>query len=334
MSKFVQVKLKDRLRYVVPFHLEEFSFHKKVALFGTHVFPECIDSNTWYQDFIQRVFSAADTKQFLPVFRMSHGEFHFALGTRLNPETRGLRRLNTYCRILKEKLGIGAYLNEFSPQAATREVLNKSDYLQIKDRVINDLRWIAENGLICASFHRTPGYVEYMPEIFDWMDAHCIPLNSANYFHFYFVYALLFGSAQEVLFAGRNILVVTSFPGDKRERVSRGLLGLGARDVETIEVSSSRALFDKISTESLENEPDLVLVGAGVGSTNIIRQLGHLNCPVMDVGFGIDALADKAVCWGRPFCITDNKWDSDRIKFQPQYDFSTYRVDRPFTINW
>ena len=326
--------LRDQLTSVIPLRVEAFSRHAEVLQGGVHVLPGRESCQLWYEDFAGRVLAALNEHRFLPVFRMSHGEFHFALGTRINPELDWFRKLYTVKTILKEKLGIGAYLNEFSPQAGTREVLSKADYLKIKERVIDDLRWIAERGLLCACFHRSPGYIEYIPEIFDWMDASRIPLNEANYFHFYFVYALLFGAQQVDLLTDRNVLVVTSFPGEKRDRVVRGIRSKGAREVLTLEISPSRALFDKISTDGLPVRPDLVLVGAGVGSTNIIRQLGHLDCPVMDVGFGIDALADDAVRWRRPFCIRNDEWDINRIGFKPNFDVAKYVVEEPYTVRW
>lgn len=328
------MQTKKQVQSVIPLRMEEFSKHADVLQGGVHVFDGMSSSDQWFKDFKKRLLGAIEAKEFLPVFRMSHGEFHFALGTRINPELSLFKKLYTLKTIAKERLGIGAYLNEFSPQAGTREVLSKAEFLKIKDRVIADLRWISEVGLLCACFHRSPGYIEYLPDIFDWMDRNRICLNRENYFHFYFIYALLFGSSQVELFEGRNVLVITSFPGDKRECVIEGIKKVGARSVETLEISSSRALFDRISLDELNERPDFVLIGAGVGSTNIIRQLGELNCPVLDVGFGIDALADPDVRWRRPFCITDREWDMSRIGFRPKFNVSKYVVNHPFRVNW
>lgn len=327
-------KLKYNLEKVSPLHVNEFSRHGDILLPGVHVFPDLASANDWFKEFSQRVLTAIEQRKFLPVFRMSHGEFHFALGSKMEVEGSFKTRIAMLKKIIKERLGIGDFLREFSPQAGTHEVLTKKEYLKIRQRVIDDLRWIADQGLVCACFHRTPGYIEYMPDIFDWLDDNLISLNAKNYFHFYFVYGLIFGHKQAELFRNRKIAIITSFPGEKRDRLHQALSTMGVSNLQCIEISSGRALFDRLKPRAVAPDTDLVLVGAGVGATNILRQLDYCKCPVMDVGFAIDALANPELRWRRPFCITDSEWDIHRVLFRPRYDPTKYMVTQSRIHAW
>lgn len=169
------------------------------------------------------------------------------------------------------------------------------------------MRRHSAEGLFALSLHDTRLVKRYRSVILDWYDDHGIRVDSDNYFLFYSVYVLLHGSDRHRLYRDRRILVVTSLTPQKKSGILAGLLACGARSVEFLEISASKALFDQVDLTGLETTPDLVLVGAGIGSVSIMQQLRPLNAVCIDCGFGLSTLADPDLGYRRPYCIPDSE---------------------------
>ena len=75
--------------------------------------------------------------------------------------------------------------------------------------------------------------------------------------------------------------------------------------VDWVTISTDRSMFDKIHIEKYINLIDVVLIGAGVGKLNILRQLELLKVPCIDIGFYIEILADISKKYERTMCCTD-----------------------------
>jgi hypothetical protein len=123
------------------------------------------------------------------------------------------------------------------------------------------------------------------------------------------------GPDRKRLINGRRVLIVSGLTDDKRRGIKRGLTEGGASDIQFLPISPKKALLDTIDLGQIRRPVDLVLVGAGVGSANILVQLEPLGVPCLDVGFALSTLGNPELRWNRPFCVPDDEFDPERIKF-------------------
>jgi hypothetical protein len=274
------------------------------------------DCREWHDRMIEKILAVPPGRHF-PVFRMSHGEFMIALGYRY-PRVAGKTKLwcdaITLYHRLRRAIGLepafrsGSHLNTF-------EEFSRQQLASAEKSFIENLVAISREGMLAPAFYDNPGYSEYFPDFFDWMDRRGVALTTENYLPFYSVYAFLAGSRLRDLVGGRRVLIVTSFREGKAERLTEALTALGATRVQCYPVHPSRALFDRIDLSTVESGTDLVFVGAGIGAAVVIGQLRPLGAVCIDAGFCLDMLAYPEMRFERPFCAPDPIFDLAKMKF-------------------
>ena len=274
------------------------------------------DCRDWHNRMVEKMLAREPGRHF-PVFRMSHGEFMLALGYRC-PQHIGTSRLwsdaiTLYHRIrrwtgLEPAFRSGSHLNSF-------EEFTRQEIAAAETAYIANLSSISREGILAAAFYDNPGYSEYFPDFFDWMDRREIVLNTENYLPFYSVYTLLAGNRLRDVVDGRRILIATSFRDDKAERLTQTFANLGAQSVQCYATHPSKAIFDRIDLGRIQSGVDVVLVGAGVGAAAVIEQLRPLGALCIDAGFCLDMLAYPEMRWERPYCAPDPMFDLAKVKF-------------------
>ena len=70
-------------------------------------------------------------------------------------------------------------------------------------------------------------------------------------------------------------------------------------------------MYDTINLSLVKQPVDLILVGGGIGASNILRQLEPLNTVAIDVGYVIECLADPERKKQRTFCWPDEERNGD-----------------------
>lgn len=292
------------------------SFHKTAQLGMPQIFAfderSCED---WYREGMAPMFEAVGQNVHFPVFRISHGELHMALGLRLRPDANFKARLGFYARCVQVMLGLRPPHLEYSAGAGTAETFLKNELKNALSRYVPALRNIANEGLLAACFQTNAGYVEYFPDYFDWLDANDIPLTPDNYVPFYSIYSMVFGPDSSKIFKGRSILIVNYLPEEKQRVLREALAERGVSNVQFISIRSDKALFQDLDLSSVEGNVDVVLIGAGCGAAPMTEQLKPLKAVVIDAGFAIDALAKPEARWRRAFCIPDDEFEPERINF-------------------
>jgi len=315
--------LRQRLSPCVEQRYPEFEKHRQA--FGEHglrrgtaraYYFHPTDCRDWHNRMVEKMLAREPGRHF-PVFRMSHGEFMLALGYRY-PHTGEKSKLwcdaiTLYHRLrrwtgLEPAFRSGSHLNSF-------EEFTKQEIAAAEKSYIANLASISHEGILAAAFYDNPGYSEYFPDFFDWMDRRGIVLNTENYIPFYSVYALLAGSRLRDVVAGRQVLVATSFRDDKEERLVRTLTQLGARGVQCYATHPSKAIFDRIDLNRIRPGVEVAFVGAGVGAAAVIEQLRPLGALCIDGGFCLDMLAYPELRWERPYCAPDAMFDLSKTKF-------------------
>lgn len=290
----VDLSLRDFRRSVPPNTIYQYSF-----------LPESADD--WFHRFEERIRQAIGERH-LPVFRVSDGEYSFSVGYRLSRRpTHGLtifhsaRELAGYIRrrrfwvFLSGTPGYGF------------ETYTHREWRELRPIFARQLRELAADGILAMVMFRSPDRFaeQYHRPMLRWMKNHDIALTPTNYVPFYFVYALLNGPARNRLYAGRRVLVVTSGDEGKRKALVNGLLDLGAKEVQFLPISRSKAMLDRLDLSKVNRNVDLALVGAGVGSANILAQLKPLNTVCIDAGYCLDLLAEPDRVGSRLFTMPD-----------------------------
>ena len=298
--------IKDRFPYLVDLRLP--GFEKSVPP-GEILQYSLVDraSSEWFEMFVSRI-SDAIGHHFLPVFRVSDGEFLFSVGYRIpypppgkSPIAHYLKQIGSYVLKGKNRTFMSG------SRGYGYEAYTKGEWSQSRPHYIQCLRQIAEEGILAVVLYTSPDHFaeQYYLPMLKWFDQHDMQLADDNYFPFYFVYALLNGPKRFRLYSGRRILVVTSMDDAKEQAIDRGLRSVGAADVQYIRISRNKALLDRISLGDIALPIDIVLIGAGVGAANILVQLRELNTLCIDAGYCLDLLATPELSGKRYFTQPD-----------------------------
>ncbi|MBK9519331.1 MAG: hypothetical protein IPO09_18705 [Anaeromyxobacter sp.] len=259
----------------------------------------------WLGDFEARLSMRSG---FLPIYRMSDGEFVFVCGWRPYTADFLLRYPRMTMRswakaLLKHNVDqfrsgtVGYGFENYTPE----------EWKVAREGYGRRVQQLSAEGILAVNYVSHLHFPrQYIRPMCDWMDANRIHLDEQNYFPFYFVYALLLGPGADRFYRGRRILVVTSDEdGTKAPGIERTLLALGAESMQFRKISRSKSMLDRVDLGGLR-DVDLVLVGAGVGALNVLEQVRPLAATSIDVGYVLDCLwQPKRFVGQRAFTVPD-----------------------------
>lgn len=275
-----------------------------------------IDGITWYNQFVDQLFEAKANKRYFPIYRMGDGEFSFLLQKNIY-DIIPFRKLNWKQKILrvrrrlkKQPMGHISGLNRDGVEQYTQEEVRN-----LYTSFLLNLKFISENGILALGFDTGNFYGKFVPYVYDSLKKNKITLNSKNYYHVYHVYALFSSSQGKELLNNQNVLVITSLNNEKISCFNKELNKMGVKRVDYYSISSSKAMMEVIDLSKIPIDIDLILIGAGVGSANIIRQLYEVDVPCIDVGAILGNFIEPARKWDRPYMISDKDFDLNSIKF-------------------
>jgi hypothetical protein len=262
----------------------------------------------WFQEFVDRLVAACGNT-YLPVCRMSDGEFLFVLGHQ-PPDVR-LPRTHRIRRQLGQLIQHWRSKGQFearTPGHYHSGNYNAAEWREAQEQYAQQIRTIGEKGILALhlSYGRVPFQERYFPALSHWLHKNQIFLNDQNYVPFYFVYGLLTGPQRRRLLHGRRVLVVNGAQGDKRKQVEDGLRRENVAEVHWCTISLERSLFDALDVTSFIGKVDIVLVGAGIGKPNILVQLEPLQVPCVDAGYIFEVWANPENGGKRRFCLPDD----------------------------
>jgi hypothetical protein len=108
-----------------------------------------------------------------------------------------------------------------------------------------------------------------------------------------------------LLYSNSRILVISSFSKEKKDNVNTELKQMGADVVYFINISPTNSMLDVIDINAFVDSVDIVLIAAGIGSSNILVQCQPLNAICIDAGFCLECLADSTIRSSRVFCLPE-----------------------------
>jgi hypothetical protein len=254
-----------------------------------------------YERFRSRILDAVG-QRYLPIYRMADGEFSFMVGQKLLTHDTASRLRNSVYRLR-------LMLHGGSHRTCWGEEYSKSELALARIRFLDGLREVMQNGILAAYFAvRGDSWGEsYFGPVCDWLVANGLCFDDENYAPFYFVYALLNDPRRAELYGARRILVVTHLTDHRKAALERGLSAEGAASVTFMDISANKSMLDVIDTSALRGAVDIALVGAGIGSVNILAQLRPLSIPCIDCGMSLECLIDGTRRTERPFLLANDR---------------------------
>jgi hypothetical protein len=267
----------------------------------------------WYNEMIDRVIESCG-KSYLPLCRLSDGEFLFLLGHQpedIRVRLCFFRKIKILISKLKWWLLLCGGLGPFTAGHYHSGKYSGKEWKKAKIDQPKLIREIAKKGILALhlNYESEPFAERYFPALNQWLLKNKIEITDQNYYPFYFVYAMLTGNRRSELFGGRRVLVVNGASAQKRDKIIKSLFGEGVKEVFWCDISLDRSLYDKISIENYIGKVDFVLVGAGIGKANIMLQLEPLAVPCIDAGFVFEIWADNKNKYKRSYCATDDCWE-------------------------
>ena len=304
------------LPYSIPFRVP--GFIKQTRPEDRVLAPEPCECEAWFATFTDRVLNAV-AREFLPVCRMSDGEFFFLFGHQ--PPSLRLpfaKRLRRRFRQILDTAHCAIYgYRAWTTSSASSGEFTRREWLDYRIILDHDYRTVLKNGILALhlSYGQNTFQEHYFPAVNLWLtdSGYCVTTN--NYVPFYFVYGLVRGPAFRELIGGRRLLLVHSAIGDKREAIARSLSIFRPRSIEWLQISPNRSFAEMLDLNSIADAPELCLVGAGIGKPRILRQLEPVKVPCIDAGYAFEVWADPDRQWDRPYMTCDGDMDITKVRF-------------------
>ena len=238
------------------------------------------DGRAWFDQFRQDTLSAIRSR-YLPIYRMADGEYRFMFGRRVNWSRKNIAR---------ELLAVGAeQLRIKNPdrwKTSWGETYAPAETRRLRAELMSHVRDLSERGYLACYINDNglDAFVEYNRVLEELLARHDIRLHDGNYIPFHFAPSLLVSPGWKDFLQGRKILIVTGLTPEKQARIEDTLTAYGARAVRFLPISSSSSLTDRLDLSGVDDDIEIALVAAGIGSANILRQLAPLQTLCLDIG--------------------------------------------------
>lgn len=275
--------------YPKPLYLSEFSKTLREGSYSYYSFDKDLNP----QDELDRLFdllTAHAGEKHTPVYRLCDAEYMYCLGVRLP-----LHPIPVTTRITRTIRSWMVRLNLLNQRTWHGENYSAREKRKLKRKYLNDLRLIADDGFLAPHLLKSEGRFceEYNEDIVRYFSKHKIAFHKDNYIPFYFVYVFLsLKKFKEVLFRGKKVLIITSFNERKQKKNFEFELSKeGVTKIDFYEISPDKSMLETIDTSKLPPCVDVVLIGAGIGSANIINQIRHLKAICIDAGHALDCFS-------------------------------------------
>ena len=271
--------------------------------------PNKISSLDWYKKFEDKIEIQINKKEFFPLFRLSDGEFIFILGRKFGQYSFN-KKINYFLKHIKRSIYYGSTFYS-SGRKGYCETYSYFKLDELRKKFTSQLKEISADGMLCYNFSPHILTQPYQLEFLNYIKNNNIIFNESNYFQFYFVPGYFLGQKIQEIYRDKRILIFTSDMEIRNENLKSTLVKFGAKKVEFYKTSLNTPLQDTIETDKIDDQPDLVLIGAGVGSVNILYQIKNLKCLSIDCGFIVDALSNFNLAKTRPYYLSDYYHDKN-----------------------
>ena len=274
-----------------------------------------------YTKFRNYVLDKINANEYLPIYRMADGEFMFCLDYLENQRVNFFKKIRKILGNIKRiilpvymynrkirKNYLEMIINIFSTHnffIAHGETYNEEERISLKDKMLKYLKFLSEKGIIALEFseYKIPNsFSPLFKPMCDWFDKYSIDLNYSNYVPFYFVYILLNELFDGEYLQGKKLLIITNYDENKEKSIRKNLEKNKLNKIDFYKITDNKSFFEKIDMEKINKvKYDLIIIGAGVGTINILIQLKSLETVCIDAGIIIECLANPEIRNSRIF---------------------------------
>lgn len=236
---------------------------------------------SWFKIFREKILSKMG-KEYLPVYRMADGEYRFVMGRKYNWYKKPLWQ--EIIAVSAEKLKL-KNPNKWKTSWGEEYLPQKVKHLRKK--LIKDVSYISKVGML-ACYYNSNGlhaFEEYNNYLLPFFEKNNIIFNKENYIPFHFVCSILVKDNWQDFFNDKNILIVTGSDNESEQKIKKTIEQFGAKKVNFLRISKTSSMEENLDLDRYINlHIDLILVAAGIGSANILRQLEPLQTVTLDIG--------------------------------------------------
>lgn len=272
--------------------------------------PSDLKCEDWFEATLSKIENALG-HEYLPVTRMSDGEFTFLLTAQppspREPPLRYIKLMGKWLGV-KAKHTLGGGFRADTAAGVPSGRYRNAEWKSMREAYGEYIARLSRKGILALhlSYTTSPFQECFFPAFGKFLKNKQIHLTADNYCPFYFVYAFLVGSQKSRLLKGKRVLVVHSADGARRERITDALRREAVSSIQWLPISTSKSLFDRLDLKDV-CPIDLALVGAGVGKPNILLQLEPLSVPCIDAGYIFEVWDNPANALRRPMAATDEE---------------------------
>ena len=271
--------------------------NREVLLFKDQSCDELLD------DFYNLIDESKRRKKYLPILRIADGEFQFLLGKN------EINYRKPLLLLLKNLLGefyrqiIGRKF-EARSRTYTSGRYDKSDLNEAKIKYAECLKHVSSKGILAIYTIIKPKFYteQYIPKLLSFFERNHITLTHTNYYPFYFVYIVLTNPRFANIYNGARVHLITSYNNDRKDKIESSLFLKGVKSVSWTKISRDKSLFDKIDTNMIDEDTDIIFVGAGVGKVNVFNQLREFPGLIIDAGYIFETWQDSSLRFERDYC--------------------------------
>jgi hypothetical protein len=253
--------------------------------------------------FYTRVSSSISEKNHCPIIRLADGEFQFLLGTNEFNIRKPFHKLVYH--LIKQYLDkIFKPSFEARSRTYTSGVYSHSDKRSVKEQYAECLKHVSEDGVLAIYTIVKPKFYseQYLSRLFSFLDKLNIELNNKNYIPFYFIYIILTNPKYSKIYKDKNVHLITSFDDERKSKIERTLKSLGVKSITWTKISRDRSLFDTVNANDINQNVDIIFVGAGIGKVNIFNQLKGIKTLIIDAGYIFETWQNPALTKERDYC--------------------------------
>ena len=309
-NKFTNKYLEDIekiLPYKIKIFLPEFK-NTSIKTSLTALSTEKISIEYWFDTFKNQILKSITEKKFLPVCKFCDGEFLFMNNgiDKIDYRLKLIDKVKTFVRNVLFKLKLVKF-NPFTVNAYSSGQYSYDEMVNLNLKYKKAMKFVFENGIMATSTVVTEKpFTESFFKIFvDFIVNNKIKITSLNHVPYIFVYALFSGKSRFEIFNKKKVLIINSFNIEQKKIITNKLKSFGAEEIHFSNISSDRSAFDKLDIK-LNNNIDLILIGAGVGKLFHFEYLSQFEVPCIDIGYIFQTWLEPSSSSQRAFCSPDD----------------------------
>ena len=316
MNNKISNKYIKQIEGILPFQSDFFLSEFKNTSLKTSIralSAEKITTEYWFNIFKNQILKSIKEKNFLPVCRFGDGEFLFMNnGLEVIDDRFSIKhKIKILLRNILIRLNLSQY-HAFTSNKYSSGKYSYNEIVNLNSKYKKCMKFILDKGILATStlVAKNPFSERFFKSLSDFIVNNRITITSSNNVPYIFVYALFAGKSKYEILDKKKILIINSFNNEQKKIITNKLKSFGADSVFYSNISPNRSVFDTLNIE-LDQEIDLILIGAGLGKLFHFEYLSKFKVPCIDIGYIFQTWLDPSCSTHRAFCSPDDIYNNE-----------------------